>query len=166
MIHVKRPLFVVILLLFLVPIFWLLSPYIIHRNGEDISPLTPTTEGVIPVLPDPSLPQPTVVMGGVLEPRAHRAEGVVQVIETDQGRILRLEDFDVLNGPDLRVYLSTDEQASQFIDLGPLRANRGDLNYSLSEQEEEIDFGVYDTVLIWCRAFGVLFASAQLEPQP
>jgi Electron transfer DM13 len=93
----------------------------------------------------------------------HNAEGLAKVIPIDDGSmILRLENFKATNGPDLYVYLSTDNSASDFVDLGKLKGNIGNQNYNIPEGT---DFSRYHTVLIWCKAFSVLFGSAQLEPQ-
>jgi electron transfer DM13 len=93
----------------------------------------------------------------------HNAEGLAKVIPIDDGSmILRLENFKATNGPDLYVYLSTDNSASDFVDLGRLKGNIGNQNYNIPEGT---DFSRYHTVLIWCKAFSVLFGSAQLEPQ-
>jgi hypothetical protein len=93
----------------------------------------------------------------------HNAEGVAKVIRLNDGSmILRLENFKATNGPDLYVYLSTDNSASDFVNLGRLKGNIGNQNYNIPEG---IDFSKYDAVLIWCRAFNVLFGSAELRPQ-
>jgi hypothetical protein len=91
----------------------------------------------------------------------HDAQGIAKVIPVEGGgNVLRLEDLVVTNGPDLYVYLSTDTSASDFIDVGRLKANIGNQNY---EVPEGTDFAKYDTVLIWCKAFSVLFGSADLR---
>jgi hypothetical protein len=90
----------------------------------------------------------------------HDAEGMAKVIPLQDGsNILRLEDLRVTNGPDLYVYLATDKSASDFVSLGKLKANNGNQNYNISS---EIDLTKYDTVIIWCRPFSVLFGSADL----
>ena len=66
------------------------------------------------------------------------------------------------NGPDLYVYLATDKSTSDFVDLGKLKANNGNQNY---EVPEGTDLTKYDTVLIWCKSFSVLFGSADLKSQ-
>src|SRR5918999_832057 len=71
----------------------------------------------------------------------------------------RLENLRVTNGPDLYVYLATDKSASDFVSLGKLKANNGNQNYNIPS---EIDLTKYDTILIWCRPFSVLFGSAEL----
>ena len=92
----------------------------------------------------------------------HNAEGQVKVIKLSDGsNFLRLEDFKSTNGPDLYVYLSTDKSNSDFVNLGRLKGNIGDQNYKFPEVT---DLSKYDTALIWCQAFSVLFGSAELEP--
>lgn len=90
----------------------------------------------------------------------HNAEGTAKIIPLQNGsNILRLEDR-VTNGPDLYVYLATDKSASDFASLGKLKANNGNQNYGIPT---ETDVTKYDTVLIWCRLFSVLFGSAELD---
>jgi len=91
----------------------------------------------------------------------HDARGIAKVISVGGGEnILRLEDLVVTNGPDLYVYLSTDKSTSDFVNLGRLKANIGKQNYPIPSGT---DMTKYDTVLIWCRAFSVLFGSADLK---
>ena len=78
----------------------------------------------------------------------------------DGSNILRLEDLRVTNGPDLYVYLATDKSSSDFVNVGKLKANNGNQNYDVPT---ETDLTKYNTVLIWCRPFSVLFGSAELE---
>ena len=93
----------------------------------------------------------------------HDAQGIAKVIPVESGgNVLRLEDLVVTNGPDLYVYLSTDKSASDFVNLGRLKANIGNQNYPIPDGT---DMSKYDTVLIWCRGFSVLFGSAELTSQ-
>ena len=61
----------------------------------------------------------------------------------------------------LIIYLSTDKSASDFVNLDGLKANIGNQNYLILAGT---DMTKYDTVLIWCRVFSVLFGSAELSP--
>lgn len=91
----------------------------------------------------------------------HNAEGTAKVIPLEDGtNILRLEDLRVTNGPDLYVYLSPDKAASDIVNVGKLKANNGNQNYDIPEGT---DLSKYNTVLIWCRPFSVLFGSAELN---
>ncbi len=92
----------------------------------------------------------------------HNAEGIVKVIKVvGSNPVLRLEEFESTNGPDLYVYLSTDKTASDFVNVGRLKGNIGNQNYEIPDGT---DLSRYKTVLIWCKAFSVLFGSAELMP--
>lgn len=91
----------------------------------------------------------------------HDAQGSAKVLTLEDGsRVLRFEDFKSTNGPDLYVYLATDKDASDFVSLGPLKANIGSQNYGIPEG---VDLSKYDTALVWCKQFSVLFGSAELS---
>jgi Electron transfer DM13 len=91
----------------------------------------------------------------------HNAEGLAKVIQLEGGRtILRLENFKSTNGPNVHLYLAADKAASNFIDLGRLKANNGNQNYNIPAGT---DLNKYNMALIWCKDFSVLFGSAQLK---
>ena len=91
----------------------------------------------------------------------YNAEGQAKILTLSTGSpILRLEDFKSTNGPDVHLYLSSNKQANDFIDLGRLKANIGNQNYQIPL---DTDFNKYNYVLIWCQPFSVLFGSAQLN---
>ena len=93
----------------------------------------------------------------------HNANGFAKIIHTSNGtQILRLENFMSTNGPDLYVYLATDKSALDFINLGKLKGNIGNQNYNIPIGT---DLNKYNQVLIWCKAFSVLFGNAQLLPK-
>lgn len=96
----------------------------------------------------------------------YAAVGTASVFDVDGERVLRFEDFETDNGPDLVVWLtSADADADDatirgdFVELEELKGNIGDQNYELSA---DIDLDTYDTVVIWCRRFTVGFATAPL----
>ena len=90
----------------------------------------------------------------------HNAEGNVKVVSlTDGSKILRLENFKSTNGPNVHVYLSTDKRATDYVDLGKLKANNGNQNYNIPAGT---DIRKHNIVLIWCKDFSVLFGSAVL----
>ena len=91
----------------------------------------------------------------------HNAEGTVTVITHDDGsRTLQFgDDFKSTPGPDVYVYLATDDKASEFISLGKIQHHENSQEYILPE---DVDLNKYDKVLIWCQAFGVLFGTADL----
>ena len=106
-----------------------------------------------------------LVARGRFEPVAHSVSGTATAIRTSGGRhLLTLTNFEVDNGPDLRVYLvagpARDEsEVEDFEDLGALKGNKGNQQYELPSG---IDLDRYTTVVVWCRAFSVNFARAPL----
>ncbi len=106
-------------------------------------------------------PQPTVTIlrtgefEGLL---GHHASGTAKIIDVAGKKYLRFENFEVTNGPDLRVYLTNGGNIQNGLHLEKLKGSRGDQNYSL----ENIDAGVYDTVVVYCQPFGVHFGQAKL----
>ena len=91
----------------------------------------------------------------------HDAQGDAYTIPLENGNnVLRLENFESTNGPDLYVYLATDDRATDFVNLGILKANNGNQNYDIPA---DTDLTKYNNVLIWCKSFGVLFGSADLS---
>ena len=102
--------------------------------------------------------------------RAHSGSGNALILGTPAGdHLLRLTEFEVTNGPDLKVWLSAsanptssgDVKAAEFFSLGPLKGNIGDQTYVIPA---DVDLSVYKSVVIWCEQFGVLFSPAVLMP--
>ncbi len=98
----------------------------------------------------------------------HRGRGTATIYRGGTGQYtLRLTDFEVTNGPDLKVWLvaesdiksSDDVKASQWLSLGQLKGNIGDQNYAIPADTE---VSKYQSVVIWCEQFGVLFSPAKL----
>jgi Electron transfer DM13 len=91
----------------------------------------------------------------------HNAEGLAKIIPLGDGStVIRLENFKSTNGPNVHLYLSTDKTASNFLDLGRLKANNGNQNYNIPDGT---DLAKYNMALIWCKDFSVLFGSAELK---
>lgn len=94
----------------------------------------------------------------------HFGRGMARLIETSPGEYtLRLERFAVRNGPDLHVYLSpvANGHDDGAIELGQLKADRGNQNYAVPGG---VDVAGAAGVVIWCKQFSVLFATAPLSP--
>jgi hypothetical protein len=82
-------------------------------------------------------------------------------------RILRFQDLDTSNGPDLHVYLSelpaTDDWRAygvRYLDLGKLKGNIGSQNYALPEG---LDLSRFRSAVVWCERFAVGFGVAGLR---
>jgi hypothetical protein len=105
--------------------------------------------------------------GSFVSRNRYTVTGTATAFELDDGqRILRLEDFESTNGPDLFVYLTVagadDHDAAldtEFVDLGTLTGNIGDQNYVIPD---DVDLDRYDSVVIWCRRFTSSFGVADL----
>lgn len=107
---------------------------------------------------------PLVLAEGAFEgaDEFHQGSGMATIFElADSSHFLRLEDFRVTNGPDLRVLLSTDKTITEdnYIELNTLKGNVGNQNYILPP---DLDISVYDTVVIYCKPFHIVFATADL----
>ncbi len=110
---------------------------------------------------DESMPAtPEIVAQGNFMPRAHEVAGKALLISSGGGKILRFEDFETVNGPNLHIYLSTDLGDDDYIDLGEIRATKGNVNYEI---DPAIDIQKYNKVLVWCVPFRVLFSYAELK---
>lgn len=125
-----------------------------------------TTSDPAPDVEPPTFPL-TLTSGEFID-LAHSGTGTALIIELEDGsRILRFEDLDIDNGPDLRVILSTsplvdDDSAyddGDFLDLGVLKGNIGNQNYDIPN---DVDIDDYATVAIWCRRFNVTFNAAPI----
>jgi hypothetical protein len=100
---------------------------------------------------------------------AHLGKGDAIVYRLEGGsHALRLENFDILNGPALYVYAvgaqdakdsETVEEAG-FLSLGPLKGNQGNQTYELPAQ---FDPEKYRSISIWCKRFSVNFTTAPLR---
>ncbi|MGI9566050.1 MAG: DM13 domain-containing protein [Nitrosopumilus sp.] len=93
----------------------------------------------------------------------HRTSGMASIeFSADVGGTLHFDQrFSTVNGPDLFVYLATDNSANDFVNVGRLQSSSGEQSYSIPP---DTDLEKYDNVLVWCRAFGVLFGNAELSP--
>lgn len=96
----------------------------------------------------------------------HQGSGTATIYELEDGsHALRLEDFEVTNGPDLHVYLVPDSDPlttgniDGYVNLGSLKGNLGDQNYDIPADADPTAFG---SVVIYCEPFHVLFSAAGL----
>jgi hypothetical protein len=94
----------------------------------------------------------------------HATRGTVTVVRLANGRrLVTLTSFSTSPGPDLRVRLASsrtlDGGASDAVDLGALKGNRGDQQYRLPAGLSLRG----RAVIIWCRAFSARFGSAVLR---
>lgn len=101
-----------------------------------------------------------VIKTGTFEGLAgHQAQGIAKILEVNGESFLRFEEFHVTNGPDLRVYLTTNGNIHDGIHLDKLKGSKGNQNYSL----EDVDTSIYKTIVIYCQPFGAYFGQAELN---
>ena len=137
----------------------------IAQTGDDV--IVPPAQQAMPdKMPD----EPVVLASGsfiTIDP-IHGADGTATIYQLPDGsRVLRFEDFRSSNGPDLRVFLSTEVPTSTFaglgedeIELGRLKGNIGSQNYDIPA---DIDLAQYRSIVIYCLPFRVVFSSAELS---
>lgn len=119
-------------------------------------------ETTLSTAPAPTAPTP---VGGSFVSHAHGTTGTVRVLTTEGGAtVVRFQDLATDNGPDLKVYLSTNpadsaEIGSGALSLGDLKGNRGNQNY---EVPAGTDLASFRSVVIWCERFTVAFGAAPL----
>ena len=97
------------------------------------------------------------------------AQGDVTIYQqADNSKVVRFENFGVVNGPDLRVVLSQSDQPNTVdamkandseIDLGELKGTIGNQNYDVPA---ELDLTQYKAVVIYSRSLNVVYSYASL----
>jgi Electron transfer DM13 len=104
--------------------------------------------------------QATLVKLGTLTGVGHSVSGTAKIYDDAGKKVVTLDPFSSQNGPDLKVYLSTDANASQYINLGPLKSTTGKQSYEVTGMP---DLEQYKFILVWCEQFSVLFGKAELQ---
>ena len=137
----------------------------------------PTVADAMPAMPAGSdaaaSGDPVALLSGMFQDADsfHRGSGTATVYQLGDGgrRVLRLDDFRVTNGPDLRVLLAnfatpTERQHLElagYVELAPLKGNVGAQNYDLPD---DFDLAAARSVVIYCNPFRVIFSTATLTP--
>jgi hypothetical protein len=114
-----------------------------------------TAASVVPALP--AEPAATSFVG-----KAHATSGTVRLIAQDDGsHVLRIEDLDTENGPDVKVVLSPDPAgyADGAVTLATRKGNKGSQNYVVPG---DVDLASLRSVVIWCKRFRVDFGVAPM----
>lgn len=182
--HPRRTVAILVpLLAIALPLGWYLgSPLVLSSTVDEPAPIVAARVSPTPVAPTAS-PAPTVAPEASPSPTPqptsaplarsgafkgaddfHFGRGTAKLIETEPGTfVVRLEDFEVRNGPDLFVYLSpkANGYAKGAVELGKLKADKGNQNYGVPPG---VDPTSAKSVVIWCKQFSVLFATAPLDP--
>lgn len=146
-----------VVIVVLIIAYWLLSPLWIVKYANDSVPAvqqqsttsSTTTTNVV-----------TTNLSGVFVNGVHNVSGTVRIIDSANGTVLRFENFKTLNGPDLHIYLASDNTAKDFVEVGLMKATEGNSNYIVPPGTDVMK---YNHVLVWCKTFRVLFGSAELK---
>lgn len=96
---------------------------------------------------------------GAFMSNVHPTSGTVKLYEKAGKRTLVFTDFKTDGGPDLRIYLAETTGLRNFTELTKLDASG---NFSIA-LPAETDPTQQRYVLIWCKAFSVLFGNAELK---
>jgi hypothetical protein len=110
----------------------------------------------------------TTTLSGMFDhrPGVDTVAGNATLGKTSDGKvILRFENLNSANGPDLHVYLSkqvspaTTQQVMDGVEVGKLKATTGASNYELAATT---DISQFKSVVIYCKSFSVIFGYANL----
>jgi hypothetical protein len=140
----------IVVIVIILSIGWYtLSPLLRNNDVQDTSPLV-----------EESMETAKLIAQGDFVPKAHDVKGKALLIEEGDKKTVRFENFETINGPDVHIYLGSDLDAKDFVDLGEMKANSGNINYAIPAG---VDTTKYNKVLVWCKAFKVLFSYAEIK---
>jgi len=139
-------------------------------NSATVSTETPlSVREAMPSTPA-EIPPPQLLAEGQLTAvsETRPSKGQAQLFRLGTGEyLLRLEQFSVVKGPGLHVYLTgssapqtADSVLRDFIDLGAIKAQQGEQNYLMPA---DIDLTDYRGVVVFSPFFREIYASAALD---
>ena len=120
---------------------------------EDNTPAAPIADDFDPA-------QATLLKQGMMTGVGHSVSGTVKIYDDAGKKVVVFEPFSSQNGPDLKVYLSTDRNATEYINLGSLKSTMGKQSYDVTAT---LDLSKHKFVLICCQKFSVLFGEAEMQ---
>lgn len=120
---------------------------------DENTPVTPVSDTFDPTTA-------VLIKQGTLMGVGHTASGVASVYESNGKYTVYFNPFSSQNGPDLKVYLSKDVDASEYIRLGKLKSIMGMQSYEVPSGVSVKD---YQYVHIWCEKYSVVFAVAEMQ---
>jgi hypothetical protein len=147
------------------------GPLFISGNaGKDNAPAFVSTATSAPSSGATATTAPAATaLSGVFDHRdgVDTVAGNATLGKTSDGKvILRFENLNSANGPDLHVYLSkqaspaTTQQVMDGVEVGKLKATTGASNYELAAIT---DITQFKSVVIYCKSFSVVFGYANLS---
>jgi hypothetical protein len=156
--------------------YWFQPWKLVTKTTVD-EPFPTAATQIMPSAPVSAAPPstPVVVAEGALISHEHATSGTVKLVQLPNGsRVLRVENLDTSDGPQLVVLLSDAPvidgrdgwhvfEQGRHVDLGALKGNRGSANYPVPAG---IDLKGLNSVSIWCDRFDVSFGAATLIGLP
>lgn len=134
-------------------VFLLFGLFFALASCEEQGDLTSDTIASVPVSPNSMLKY----QGDFVPTSGITVAGGVKIYFDSNQYKLKLENFSISDGPDLKVYLSKSSTPTEFVNLGSL--NPASV-YSIPESAAISD---YKFVLIHCQEYNHLFAAASLN---
>ena len=113
-----------------------------------------------PIIDNFDTSKATLIKSGEFITVSEPVSGTASLYDSSGSFYIVLNPFMSANGPDVKVYLSTDADASQYIKLGNLKSTTGKQTY---EVPAGTDLTKFTYVHIWCERFTVNFGNAQLK---
>ena len=135
--------------------YYAISPFFINIKLDEALPETKQMESKAM-----EKSQVQAVSAPVIGTTGHSASGTAHLVKVDGKNYIRYENFKTINGPDLYIYLAKDLDAKEYVNLGILRATEGNVNYEIPA---DVNLQDYKYVMVWCKAFGVLFNYADIS---
>jgi hypothetical protein len=147
------------------------APVIPAASATPSSPAAGSATAAPEPSESPAPAEPVILAEGSFISHEHGTSGEAYIVELADGqRILRIENLDTDNGPDLKVWLTDAPVAEgewyvfddgRYVDLGGLKGNKGNANYPIPA---DVDITGLTSVSIWCDRFSVSFGAAELVP--
>ena len=161
----KHLIIAIIVIVILAGAYWFVSPLWRKVYVNETLPVSATSEPVTATTTQSPVAQPTVtpVTTGSFTgfDRLHNGSGTASLIQVDGKYFIRFEsDFSVTNGPDLFVGFGNNGVYAKGSEIAKLKGTVGSQNYELPA---DFDPNTYNEVWIWCKAFAVPFAKAELR---
>lgn len=142
------------------------------RIAPDIDVEEPTMAAIDP---NPQLVVEALTGNFVRLDAVRSATGTASIFRLSDGRtIVRLQNLEAINGPDMRVLLTAfpspstradlDQTLQYEIDLGELKGNLGNQNYEIVEPTFNIDNYAEGSIVLYSTRYEMIFSFAPLAP--
>ena len=131
----------------------ILAVFLLLLSCEVEGELTRDTAASTPI----PVSTPPVATGNFMPTSGIKVTGSAKIYLNGSQNEVRLENFSISSGPDLKVYLSKNATPTDFVNLGNLTSSTV---YAIPTQVNVSD---YKYVLIHCQQYSHLFAVAQLS---